>query len=285
MKNITPKMKKKMNIYLRLIIQIIFFLIMPSIFTTAFSGVKYIFTQIGNGQSIELTSFVTVLIVLCIYTIVFGRFFCGFACAFGSVGDWIHEVYLIICKKLKKKPLVINEKIRKKSTLVKYIILAAIVIICFCGVYSKTKGWSPWEVFSMLLAGNISLSTYVPAIIILLLIIVGMAVCERFFCRFLCPMGAVFSLLPILPFFSLGREREQCIKGCRACTNKCPSDIELPELGEDIQSGDCFMCQKCIDICPKSNVRTSVKKLRGNESMFTLIKVILLIILMKYAGV
>lgn len=285
MKNITPKMKKKMNIYLRLIIQIIFFLIMPSIFTTAFSGVKYIFTQIGNGQSIELTSFVTVLIVLCIYTIVFGRFFCGFACAFGSVGDWIHEVYLIICKKLKKKPLVINEKIRKKSTLVKYIILAAIVITCFCGVYSKTKGWSPWEVFSMLLAGNISLSTYVPAIIILLLIIVGMAVCERFFCRFLCPMGAVFSLLPILPFFSLGREREQCIKGCRACTNKCPSDIELPELGEDIQSGDCFMCQKCIDICPKSNVRTSVKKLRGNESMFTLIKVILLIILMKYAGV
>ncbi|WP_448903449.1 4Fe-4S binding protein [Eubacterium sp.] len=285
MKNITPKMKKKMNIYLRLIIQIIFSLIMPSIFTTAFSGVKYIFTQIGNGQSIELTSFVTVLIVLCIYTIAFGRFFCGFACAFGSVGDWIHEVYLIICKKLKKKPLVINEKIRKKSTLVKYIILAAIVIICFCGVYSKTKGWSPWEVFSMLLAGNISLSTYVPAIIILLLIIVGMAVCERFFCRFLCPMGAVFSLLPILPFFSLGREREQCIKGCRACTNKCPSDIELPELGEDIQSGDCFMCQKCIDICPKSNVRTSVKKLRGNESMFTLIKVILLIILMKYAGV
>lgn len=116
-------------------------------------------------------------------------------------------------------------------------------------------------------------------IIILLLIIVGMAVCERFFCRFLCPMGAVFSLLPILPFFSLGREREKCIKGCRACINKCPSDIELPELGTDIQSGDCFMCQKCIDICPKSNVRTSVKKLRGNESMFTLIKVILLIIL------
>lgn len=285
MKNITPKMKKKLNIYLRLIIQILFFLIMPSIFTTAFSGVKYIFTQIGNGQSIELTSFVTVLIVLCIYTIVFGRFFCGFACAFGSVGDWIHEVYLIICKKLKKKPLVINEKIRRKSTLIKYIILATIVITCFCGVYLKTKGWSPWEVFSMLLAGNISLSTYVPAIIILLLIIVGMAVCERFFCRFLCPMGAVFSLLPILPFFSLGREREKCIKGCRACINKCPSDIELPELGTYIQSGDCFMCQKCIDICPKSNVRTSVKKLRGNESMFTLIKVILLIILMKYAGV
>ena len=215
---------------------------------------------------------------------------------FGIFQDWtpedtknldmiVHEVYLIICKKLKKKPLVINEKIRRKSTLIKYIILATIVITCFCGVYLKTKGWSPWEVFSMLLAGNISLSTYVPAIIILLLIIVGMAVCERFFCRFLCPMGAVFSLLPILPFFSLGREREKCIKGCRACINKCPSDIELPELGTDIQSGDCFMCQKCIDICPKSNVRTSVKKLRGNESMFTLIKVILLIILMKYAGV
>lgn len=285
MKNITPKMKKKLNIYLRVVIQIIFFLLMPSIFTTAFSGIKYIFTQIGNGQAIEFTSFVTVLIILCIYTIVFGRFFCGFACAFGSVGDLIHEVYLIICKKIKKKPLVINEKIRKKLPLFKYIILAAIVIACFCGMYSKTKGWSPWEVFSMLLAGNTSLSGYIPAIIILVLIIVGMVVCERFFCRFLCPMGAVFSLLPILPFFSLGREREKCINGCRACTNKCPADIELPELGADIQSGECFMCQKCIGICPKSNVRTSVKKIYGNEVIFTLVKVILLIILMKYAGI
>lgn len=286
MKKVTPMMKKKLNNYLRIAIQILFFLLMPSVFTTAFSGVKYIFTQIGNEQAIAITPFVTVLVVLCVYTIVFGRFFCGFACAFGSMGDWIYEIYIFICKKTKKKPVTISEKIRKKLSYLKYIILTAIVLTCFFGVYSKTKGWSPWDVFSMLISGNISFAAYVPAIIILLLIIIGMAVCERFFCRFLCPMGAVFSILPMLPIFSLTRDRENCIKGCRACTNKCPADIELPELGTDIQSGDCFMCQKCINVCPKKNVRIfGISKLRGNEVAFTLIKVIILIIVMKIAGV
>ena len=94
MKKVTPMMKKKLNNYLRIAIQILFFLLMPSVFTTAFSGVKYIFTQIGNEQAIAITPFVTVLVVLCVYTIVFGRFFCGFACAFGSMGDWIYEIYI-----------------------------------------------------------------------------------------------------------------------------------------------------------------------------------------------
>ena len=83
--------KRKIPKYIRMIVLLIFFTIMPSIYTTAFSGVKYIFTQIGNGQQVELTSFVTILIVLCLYTIVFGRFFCGFAYAFGSLGDYLQE--------------------------------------------------------------------------------------------------------------------------------------------------------------------------------------------------
>ncbi|RHR71942.1 4Fe-4S binding protein [Eubacterium sp. AF15-50] len=33
--------------------------------------------------------------VLCLYTIVFGRFFCGFACTFGTLGDFVHEFYVL----------------------------------------------------------------------------------------------------------------------------------------------------------------------------------------------
>ena len=72
---------------IRAFIQLLYFLFLPSAFTAAFAGVKYIFTQIGAGNPVEITAFVTVLLVLCGYTIVFGRFFCGFACAFGSLGD------------------------------------------------------------------------------------------------------------------------------------------------------------------------------------------------------
>ena len=275
--------KRNIQKYTRMLIQLIFFLIMPSVYTTAFSGVKYIFTQMGNVQPLELTSFVKILIVLCLYTMVFGRFFCGFTCAFGTLGDYLHELYLWLCRKTKRRPIKINDSVKQKLSTVKYFILAAIVILCFKGVYQITKGFSPWDVFSMIIAGIFQINDYIPALIILLIIVAGMLVCERFFCRFLCPMGAIFSLLPVLPIFSIERNREQCIKGCSACKRVCPSGIELPNSGDDIQSGDCFMCQKCMNICPKQNIKTST--IKGNSIIFILVRAVILVIIMKLAGI
>ena len=158
-KKLDRKKQKQVHRYVRATIQLIFFLLVPSAFTAAFSGVKYLFTQIGKGDAIGMTSFVTALCVLCLYTILFGRFFCGFACAFGSFVDALHGIYLWICKKIRKKPYRISEKITKYLYLLKYIVLAMISLLCYAGVYAKTKGTSPWEVFSMIRAGNFKLPT------------------------------------------------------------------------------------------------------------------------------
>lgn len=283
--NLKAKEIKKLHTWLRALIQILYFLFLPSVYTAAFAGVKYIFTQIGAGEAIGLTSFVTVLIVLCAYTILFGRFFCGFACAFGSLGDGIHAFYLWCFKKRKKRPVLLSEKITEKLSYLKYLVLTVIAVLCFAGVYGKAKGTSPWDVFSMLHAGNFHLQGYLPGVILLFLIIVGMCMEERFFCRNLCPMGAVFSLLPVLPFFALHRDRENCIKGCSGCTKKCPSRIGLPEDGSIKVEGDCFQCQKCIDTCPKKHIHTGIKDLKGNEFWFTILRAILLLIIMIWAGV
>lgn len=221
--NLTAKDIKKLHVWLRSLIQVLYFLFIPSVYTAAFAGVKYIFTQIGAGEKVAMTSFVTVLVVICIYTILFGRFFCGFACAFGSLGDGVHALYVWICKKIKKKPLQIADAWTEKLCYLKYIVLALISILCFAGVYSEAKGTSPWDVFSMLHAGNFKLGGYLVGLVLLVLILMGMCFEERFFCRNFCPMGAVFSLLPVLPFFALHRDRGNCIKGCKACTKKCPS--------------------------------------------------------------
>lgn len=109
------KKRKQIVSCLRAGIQLLYFLFLPSVFTAAFNGVKYIFTQLGQGEKIEMTAFVSALLLVCAFTIVFGRFFCGFACAFGSLGDAMHAIYGIICKKRKKKPRCIKPELAKKT--------------------------------------------------------------------------------------------------------------------------------------------------------------------------
>ena len=88
-------MKKKKKISVQTIIEVmiraVFFIIYPALFSTAFTGIKLIVEQITQRASLPWNSFVQTLVVLLVFTIVFGRFFCGFACAFGTWGDFVYD--------------------------------------------------------------------------------------------------------------------------------------------------------------------------------------------------
>ena len=64
MKQPNKKTMKKIHVWVRAVIQLLYFLFIPSAYTAAFNGVKYIFTQMGAKTHLEVTSFVAALIVL-----------------------------------------------------------------------------------------------------------------------------------------------------------------------------------------------------------------------------
>jgi polyferredoxin len=285
---LTAAQRRKRNIRIRSItraaIQCVFFIAMPGAFVAGFSGVKYLFQTIGAGEQLAVNSFGKALVGLVLFTILFGRYFCGYVCAFGSLGDFVYWLSGLVQKKLfrRKKQVSLPKKALPWLQKVKYLILAAIIVLCTLGVYGTLSGTSPWEVFSRLSALKGVPSGYLIGTGLLVLILVGMAVQERFFCQFLCPMGAVFSLLPILPWGMLRRKKESCITGCNVCANQCPVGLKLEPDG--FRNGECIGCEKCAAACPRGNLTHPEQKLISNPLIPTVIKAVLFFVLGVFLG-
>lgn len=243
----------------RIIVQLLFFIAAPALFSQAFGGVKEILTAIGGAETVEWSAFTAKLVALCVITVLFGRVFCGWMCAFGALGDWLYQLFDWVHKKLgRKRKISLPQKYIPVLQKLKYVILVAILLICFLGENALITKYSPWTIFSLLTVRNFQLGGYVVAAILLVLILFGMMIQERFFCQFLCPMGAVFSLLPEIPVLKLKRREENCIANCQLCKKQCPVHIKIEQ--EPIREGECIRCGRCMATCPKENVSLFLHK-------------------------
>lgn len=240
----------------RNLVQLAFFLLSPALFSQAFGGLKDVFTSLGTGSVLTWTMFSVRLVFLLALTIVFGRIFCGWACAFGALNDWVYQISQAIQKKTGKRFPEIPEKALPVLQKLKYAVLVFVLLLCFCGFSAIVTKYSPWTVFSLFTAGNFAVGAFGFAFPLLLLLIAGMAVKERFFCQFLCPLGAVFSLLPELPFFKLNRRSENCIPRCQLCRKNCPVSLKFGET--PIREGECIRCGRCMLNCPRKNIAPGI---------------------------
>lgn len=243
---------QKTHTAVRFAVQIAFFILAPGVFSSALNGVKYLMAQIGAVQAIEPTSFVLVLIGVIAYTVVFGRFFCGYACAFGTMGDVLFALATPLRRTLHVPTLQTHPRLLACLQPLKLLILLGVCALCFAGAWDAVASWDPWAVFGKLTSGSGWEGIAKKGVAILIVIMILQALFERSFCRFLCPMGALFSLLPILPFSQFNRRREACGKRCNRCRDSCPVDIH-PDQGS-FHAGECIACGRCAVGCPLSNV-------------------------------
>ena len=173
---------KKRRAWLRTGVQLFFFVSMPGAFVAGFSGVKQLFLHIGAGEVLSADSFTLSLLGLCGFTLLFDRFFCGYACAFGSLGDAVWALSGLVQKKLfhRKKPLRLPERAVLWGQKFKYLLLAGLVALYVTRQEKLLTGASPWEVFSRLTALRLPPEGFGVGIALLVLILLGMAVQPRF---------------------------------------------------------------------------------------------------------
>jgi polyferredoxin len=86
------------------------------------------------------------------------------------------------------------------------------------------------------------------AIVTILILMALSMVVKNFWCRYLCPYGALLGLTSLLSPFKIRRNASTCID-CELCTKVCPSRIKVHAV-KTVRSDECTSCLQCVEVCP-----------------------------------
>lgn len=206
-----------------------------------FGGIETAFAYLKNGQFLTKTNvsnFVLVTAVL-FMALIAGSAFCSWMCPFGAVQEWL----ALLGKKIFGRNFSFSGKVHN---ILRYLRFITLFMILYLTAQGSKLVFEEYDPFKVLFHFNFETST---ALIIFLLTIVISVVVENFWCKYLCPLGAVFSVVGRFNLINLRRNSDTCID-CGLCTKKCPMNIEVAKL-DKVPAADCTKCLKCIDSCPR----------------------------------
>ncbi len=248
------KLKISIQQIIRRLIQLVAFILLPGLFISAFGAFKDIFSALiqGTFSYSALSGQLWLLIAVIPITVLMGRFFCGYLCAFGTFGD----VLWFISNKIHKRSSYVSARADRILKKIKYILLILVAALGWTGIVSLGSTSSPWTIFGMYftLAGWPTAS-YLLSVgaALLLLMMIGSFFIERFFCRYLCPLGAIFSIISLPRLFRIKKPNSTC-GACTLCTKECAMGIPLSQMVQ-VTSGECINCFQCVDVCPRHTVK------------------------------
>lgn len=214
------------------------------------SGLSTIISQhhLGTGMIIG--------VVIAGLTLFLGRFFCAWICPMGTCQ---HFASFIFTNPDKKTRYLQNSF--RNSQKIKYIVLIAFLISAFFGIVlagyfdplaliTRFSVTVVTPFLNMLSHRAVSHTVAFQATVITGFIFIGAFIANvyrpRFWCRTICPLGALFALFSIRPLFHMVRDREKCTN-CGLCHEYCQGACEIDK---DFIPAECVMCMNCIDICP-----------------------------------
>ncbi|WP_245959422.1 4Fe-4S binding protein [Neobacillus piezotolerans] len=178
---------------------------------------------------------------------VFRKAFCGWMCPIGTLSEWIGR----LGKKLFKRNFDVPKWLGWLLKPIKYLILlffikfividmpAFYAIDFMAGDYNKISDVKMMLFF--LHMGGLGLK------VILVLVILSLFV-KNFWCRFLCPYGAMIGIGSVFGITKIKRNEETCID-CNACTRVCPQRIAVAKV-KAVRTPDCSACMSCVEVCP-----------------------------------
>ncbi len=187
----------------------------------------------------------TMLIAILALTLLAKKAFCGWVCPIGFMGELLGK----FGGKFFRKPRRVGKKLNAGLKLLRYVALALSLYFTYRIGDLILRGYDPfYAIFSGFGHGTLGTVSY----IILGLIVVGGILIPMFFCRYLCPLGAVFDPFSRLGLIKVVRDEALCT-ACGSCRTACPHDLPVNETVK-MRLRDCTNCLECVDACPEEEV-------------------------------
>lgn len=187
-----------------------------------------------------------------------GRFVCGWLCPFGLVQDLLYKIPFF--RKRKNLPG------HKVLVWLKYVILVLFVILLPLLAVDIIGQGSPW--FCQYICPSGTLTAGIPLVglndtlksavgglfawkvsILAILVFLSLWI-YRPFCKYLCPLGAVYSVFNPIALYRYKVDENACTH-CGKCKRACKMDIKV---WEKPNSGECIRCGDCLKACPEGAI-------------------------------
>ncbi len=199
-----------------------------------------------SGMSFRFPYYVLGLLIF--FGALLGRAVCGFLCPFGLLQDLLNKIPFV--KKI--RTFKGDRKLRKMKYIVLIVLVIAIPIfakltptfckfLCPSGTLSGVLLSISDSKIIALLGGRFMWKASVLALVVILSIMI-----YRPFCKYLCPLGAIYAPFNKVALLRMDCDSESCID-CGACKDACGMGVDPTKDANDME---CIRCGACIKSCP-----------------------------------
>lgn len=206
-----------------------------------FGGVEAAFQFLRSGTFITKTNYSNFILLGAVIAlaILAGRAFCSWLCPFGAVQEFLS----FNGRKIFKRQFALPKTLDKYLRYMRYVVLALILVLTY---RTATLVFETYDPFKVMFHFAFETTT---AIVILAATIVISILVDRAWCKYLCPLGGLMSILGRFHLLQVKRNDALCAK-CDLCSAHCPENINITAY-DTINDKKCIKCLDCMSACPK----------------------------------
>ena len=214
-------------------------------FLCPFGGLETLYALLAGQGFLRHTaaSSVILLVGMLAMTVVYRRSFCGTICPLGA----LQGIFGAAGRRLFGRRFAVPRGIDRVARYLKYVVLVVFAVWTWQAAELVLRPYDPWVAWAHLTSGGL-FTTYLIGFIVLVVSLAGSLVYDRFFCKYLCPTGALLALFSRASLLGIRRDAGTCID-CGRCDTACMMNVAVA-TADEVTSAECISCNECVNACP-----------------------------------